>query len=72
MEELTSTIKSKRFHRKIANFLCTQAIKIKSLCAKNAITFDKLPQAITYLTEQIAELKQVNITEADCLSFIPS
>lgn len=24
----------------------------------NEITFDKLPQAITYLTEQVAELKK--------------
>ena len=26
---------------------------------KQEITFDKLPQAITYLTEQVAELKQL-------------
>lgn len=26
---------------------------------KDEITFDKLPQAITYLTEQVAELKQL-------------
>ena len=26
---------------------------------KHEITFDKLPQAITYLTEQVAELKQL-------------
>ena len=26
---------------------------------KEQITFDKLPQAITYLTEQVAELKQL-------------
>lgn len=27
---------------------------------KQEITFDKLPQAITYLTEQVAELKQLD------------
>lgn len=26
---------------------------------KDEITFDKLPQALTYLTEQVAELKQL-------------
>ncbi len=26
---------------------------------KQEITFDKLPQAITYLTKQVAELKQL-------------
>lgn len=26
---------------------------------QETITFDKLPQAVTYLTEQVAELKQM-------------
>ena len=34
------------------------SVSYKFMC-KHEITFDKLPQAITYLTEQVAELKQL-------------
>lgn len=43
----------------ITHLLCTRIIKKWTDMINESITFDKLPQAVSYLTEQVIELKQM-------------